>query len=523
MSNIKCNSSIKCEYSVKKAKCIKPNPYIEYISKCKRDNINRDECELSYKLNKTIASKNACKNYLSRIAIKRKEIFDTEISNPNDKLKNLKLKEKELLQELKNIEKERKNKLKELQKKVSDTSRYSNTTPIKFPLPVKKSHISLNNSDEKKENITPVYKSNKTIPNFLEYRNTNYKIINNHINSRKKYSNNCFKVYKVINNIPIFRIGNRIILTKKIGSDSAYGVVYFSYYIDKNEGYNKDLIFATKLIEGTRNNLNEYYILETLTLSVINNEFIHFPITYGLLECYDKSLESKYVSLNITKHKSLERYIPENIAKLDNLFIILSELANGDLEHFYKYNYNNDEIMLNALIQIFLSLMFFYKKINAFHADAHNGNFLYYKIKPGGYFHYNIYGVDYYLKNVGYLWVIWDFGLIKPFSNSNIINNNKYGIFTSYEKINSDYEYILKSFKNTNIGGWVSNTFPLSFNINNIINNLAHLFNLHNNYDIYKIPELNIQLLTYLISNIPSVFTFNKPVNIINNKPYILN
>ena len=71
--------------------------------------------------------------------------------------------------------------------------------------------------------------------------------------------------------------------------------------------------------------------------------------------------------------------------------------------------------------------MFFHKYINAFHNDAHAGNFLYHRIKPGGYFHYNIYGQDFYLENIGFLWVIWDFGLIQPFSNSNLINNNKYG------------------------------------------------------------------------------------------------
>ena len=87
MSEIKCNSSIKCEYSIKKKKCIKPNPYIEYIAKCKRDNINRNECELSYKINKTKASKNVCKNYLNRIAIQRNDIFEDDISNPDEKLK----------------------------------------------------------------------------------------------------------------------------------------------------------------------------------------------------------------------------------------------------------------------------------------------------------------------------------------------------------------------------------------------------------------------------------------------------
>ena len=46
------------------------------------------------------------------------------------------------------------------------------------------------------------------------------------------------------------------------------------------------------------------------------------------------------------------------------------------------------------------------------HNDCHAGNFLYHKIKPGGCFHYKINGVDFYIKNLGYLWVIWDFGIV---------------------------------------------------------------------------------------------------------------
>ena len=40
-------------------------------------------------------------------------------------------------------------------------------------------------------------------------------------------------------------------------------------------------------------------------------------------------------------------------------------------------------------------------------------NFLFYKIKPGGYFHYKIYNKDIYVKNMGYLWVIWDYMVTK--------------------------------------------------------------------------------------------------------------
>ncbi len=46
--------------------------------------------------------------------------------------------------------------------------------------------------------------------------------------------------------------------------------------------------------------------------------------------------------------------------------------------------------------------MFFYQETKYFHYDSHWGNFLYHKIKPGGYFHYNIFGNDYYIENYGF-------------------------------------------------------------------------------------------------------------------------
>jgi predicted unusual protein kinase regulating ubiquinone biosynthesis (AarF/ABC1/UbiB family) len=167
--------------------------------------------------------------------------------------------------------------------------------------------------------------------------------------------------------------------------------------------------------------------------------------------------------------------------------------------------------------------MFFYKIINAFHADAHNGNFLFHKIKPGGYIHYNIYGVDYYLKNLGFMFVIWDFGLIKPFYNSNIINNNKYGYFNNdFERITYDFETVINAFKNKNAGGWVDNKYPISTNITNIINDLYTLLHSYITYDVLKLPELNTALLKYLTTNISSLST-RRPSNVINTNPYVLN
>jgi hypothetical protein len=158
--------------------------------------------------------------------------------------------------------------------------------------------------------------------------------------------------------------------------------------------------------------------------------------------------------------------------------------------------------------------MFFHKYINAFHNDAHAGNFLYHKIKSDGYFHYNIYGKDYYLKNIGFLWVIWDFGLIQPFSNSKVINNDKFGKYKKSINICTDY---IKP---------IAKILEHSYNFNPIvIKYLTYIIKILNKYsnttNILSLSNLNKELLKVMCNNI-STFTTIKPENIINKKPYII-
>jgi hypothetical protein len=144
-----------------------------------------------------------------------------------------------------------------------------------------------------------------------------------------------------------------------------------------------------------------------------------------------------------------------------NILMIMSELADGSLFDFYKKELNNDyknkKIILNAFGQIYISLIFYHKIMNAFHGDSHSGNFLFRRIKKGGYYHYNIFGKDYYIENLGYVWEIWDFGIALGFSDSEEVNKNRLEIikeplFSFEHKIpkNVGY-YFCNSFKYTNI------------------------------------------------------------------------
>ena len=61
----------------------------------------------------------------------------------------------------------------------------------------------------------------------------------------------CLKVYKKNNDNSLsYRIGNRIILKKRIGTDSVYGIVYLSEFREKEK---KVFTFASKVYEFNNN------------------------------------------------------------------------------------------------------------------------------------------------------------------------------------------------------------------------------------------------------------------------------
>ena len=373
-----------------------------------------------------------------------------------------------------------------------------------------------------------------------------YAILHKYIQSRNKYHNNCLRLYKYTSNkLPIYRVGNRIILDKKIGSESKYGAVYLSHYRFANKNFNnqfgKLFKFATKISDGSyHRNITEYTVLKDLTSIVIKNKCPHFPISFGKLTCnqqnrnkissYKSDKKNSFLNLKSSSFNSFLDNIPEPINGLPNLIITLNELAENDCSNFTKIYYKDDKIIWNALVQIILSIMFFHKYINAFHRDAHSGNFIYHQTVPGGFYHYNIYGVDFYLENIGFLWVIWDFGLIQPFSNSKTINNNKYGVGDSNTLINIDYFKIIKDgFRHHNIRGGINDKYMFSDNINFFIDEIFGIL-LEDKYklntDIKYLPELNKEIINKLISNLP-YNTFNTIIGtddiIINeNKPYTL-
>lgn len=363
-------------------------------------------------------------------------------------------------------------------------------------------------NNDKNEILSYIYKNIKnthkiiqrfTIPfikkssKHIKHRFDLYKYFKNYLS--KENQKQCLQYFQ---NNKFSICNNKIILDKRIGSKSKYGAVYLG------KTNNKDSInTAIKIMVINKHNENELNILKKCTKLFINKKTCHFPIIYNSFYCnIINDLIPNLYGVNNTPE------IPK-IIKNEKYFIYLNELASGDLSMFTlnNNNYKNDKLIINTLIQVFIAILTFHKKIKYCHNDCHDGNFLFHKIKPGGYIKYKIKNKYYYLENMGYLWVIWDFGL----ADNTYINHFNY----------NDYSKIMNAFLNVSNNGWIEDKYKLSDKINkitkridNYINNIN--FNTTNQDEkIFKSLMLNTNSLLKLKDLPPNSTIYNKEAYIL--------
>lgn len=351
-----------------------------------------------------------------------------------------------------------------------------------------KSHVSNNNiqADLTFTNTISKSKLKKIVNEFL----LPYTIrVSNNISHRIKYAKYIINYIKNINKETCltkynnaFLLGDKILLSNKIGSNSCFGIIYKTVL-----EYNFLFRVASKIMPLNRNNKKEIDISLITSKQVLDNKNPHFLISYGYFTC------NNIQNIDDTTHDIMK----------NNYYIFLNELANGDLYNFIddfnikKYNNSN---LYNTLFQIFISIYSF-QKLYYIHNDCHFGNFLYHKVKKGGYIHYKINNIDYYLKNNGFLWCIWDFSLIEALDDE--INYN------------IDYNRIIDNITINNIKK-INNVGFNNF-CNSIKPNLI-IYKNNNEYISYFMNQLMI------INNDYKIFYDGIPDNnlIINKTPYII-
>jgi hypothetical protein len=87
-----------------------------------------------------------------------------------------------------------------------------------------------------------------------------------------------------------------------------------------------------------------------------------------------------------------------------------SEYVDGGVFEDWAERHDEPELWFNALFQIMAGLSAMKRYYDMLHTDFHTKNILIKKVKPGGYWRYTIDEREYYLPNLGYVFLIHDFG-----------------------------------------------------------------------------------------------------------------
>lgn len=333
-------------------------------------------------------------------------------------------------------------------------------------------------------------KSPKYLLKYIKIRERRKKISKSPIEDIEK------RIYinkKIIENIDSkIILGKNLIIKKNID-----GNIYLSY-LNKYPKYD----FFSKIVLDNKKSENELTYLKMTNDAVINNRCPHFPMLYGNYDLHMTNDDMK---------------ILPKLLKVDvnNSFkIILSEKVDGNLRIFLNNMNKTDDIYLNALAQVFISLIFFYKETKSFHNNSIWDNFIYKKVNKGGYYHYEIMGNDYYLENLGYLWMISDYDKCIEFKKS---SDKNFMIKTDFERIIYSF---LPTYKNGLIKGEKYKITQKSLvNILNILGVIKYYSEL---YTLSGMKIYIIKIMNTLVKNGLIKTSIDKSL-IINKTPYKFN
>jgi hypothetical protein len=268
---------------------------------------------------------------------------------------------------------------------------------------------------EKKEVKFRSVSSSSSKDNTIIFNKFNdYKKISKYLETIEFKSKNCITLTSENNN---YLLTKDIKLYQQIGSPSVFGIIYKAMNI--NDKYKSIPKFVVKIQLQSKEAQNELTIFKALSKYAIKYKIIHLPLYYFDSIC-DKIIREPAYPTILRDAKKINK----------NYSIILYERAFGDLKTFMNNEEHNEDIWKNIYEQIFMSI-FILHNLGYLHNDTHWGNFLYYKIKKGGCFHYKINDENYYIENIGILWMIWDFGNVK---SSKL--HAPYAFLNDYYKIN---------------------------------------------------------------------------------------
>ena len=183
---------------------------------------------------------------------------------------------------------------------------------------------------------------------------------------------------------------------RRIGSESVYGIAY----MNMGKGFARLLKFSCKLMSAdVVGHTQEIRLYEHMSYYVQKEIFPNFPITYKTLLCENACSDT------LCPKQTKKRY-----------YVVINELASYDIQSWFKESHTEDDYK-SVITQLIFAIYAFHG-MGMLHRDCHLGNFLIHKITPGGFWRYQFEGQDIFVPNTGYLLVMWDPGLAKPYDAS---------------------------------------------------------------------------------------------------------
>lgn len=202
------------------------------------------------------------------------------------------------------------------------------------------------------------------------------------------------------------KLGTAVKMTQRIGSPSNNAEVWEGFT------FKNDYKLAVKKAPLNENDRGDSYSLRQLVSgeSAWGEMAVYMFTTIMVMAklCPNLPVLYKYVWCPNCKYENTRLKTWNNQPCL----MMLNELAEGDVRTFLlgKKEIWNNHLVENMIFQVAVGLYTLEKYYNMTHNDLHWGNVLVHEIAPGGFWEYKINGKTFFLPNLGYLFVVWDFG-----------------------------------------------------------------------------------------------------------------
>jgi len=230
---------------------------------------------------------------------------------------------------------------------------------------------------------------------------------------------------------------------ERIGNESKYGEI-FKGIINTNDNETE---ISIKKIPLSLKDLKIFLLNQENDESIIFNTKTIWREIYVLQLC-SKLIRSK-LCINLPLHNfyvySSSNIYTKNISQNLPYVYCYNELAHEDLKSWSSKERNYKE-WISCFLQIFFSIYVMQYYYGFLHNDLHWANILVFHIKKGGYWTYVIDEKRYNILNEGFLFVLWDFGMVS--------------LQNSLKKCGNDIKACQDFLKILNTPKWIKKHYP---------------------------------------------------------------